>query len=210
MQLYPLSVSLLLAANAWAQSTSSAESSTSASRSATSSGSGSGSLSASSTLSASASSFPTLTPYSDLNNCLLGSIGDAGCASVVDVNCFCTSSSSFTGEYLDCLTSNCSADELDDAEGLAEEFCALASPSTSLSFSSVTMSTTSSSAPTHSSGGSSHSSTSSSTSTSASSSASDEPSNAAVARGALMGSSALMALCCSGLGVLLGGVYTLL
>ncbi|TRM55215.1 hypothetical protein BD626DRAFT_638522 [Schizophyllum amplum] len=112
-----------------------------------------------------------------LNNCLLDSIGNAGCASVADVNCFCTSSSFFTGNYLDCLTNNCSADELDNAEGLAEEFCALAGPSTSLSFTGVSMSATSSSMATLSNGASSHSSTSSSTSTSASSSGLDERSN---------------------------------
>ncbi|KAL1747097.1 hypothetical protein HDZ31DRAFT_72432 [Schizophyllum fasciatum] len=207
MQLSPLSALSLIfvAASAWAQTDSaSGSASGSGSATATRSGSASHSGSASSTLSANPSSFPTLTPYSDcVNNCLLGAIDDARCGSVVDVNCFCKSSSPFVGSYLDCLTSNCEADELDDAEGLAEEFCALASPSTSLSFSSVTPSSSSSSSRSHSGGES-----SSSTSTSASGTSTESGNNNGAAT--LFGTSALVAMTCSALGVLLGGAFVML
>ncbi|KAI4526025.1 hypothetical protein K525DRAFT_365073 [Schizophyllum commune Loenen D] len=211
MQLYPLSVLTLIfaAAGAWAQTESGSETSSgsaggSGSATPTRSGSASRSSGASSTVSANPSSFPTLTPYSDcVNNCLLGAIDDAHCGSVVDVNCFCRSSSPFTGSYLDCLTANCDADELDDAEGLAEQFCALASPSTSLSFSSVTPSSSSSTSRSQSSGASS---TSTSTSASGSSTESGD-NNGAVA---LFGPSSVSALTFSGIGVLLGAAFVML
>ena len=111
------------------------------------------------------------------------------------------SSSPFTGSYLNCLTANCEADELSDAEGLAEQFCALASPSTSLSFSSVTPSGSSSASRSQSGG-------SSSTSTSASGSSTESgDNNGAVA---LFGPSSSAALAFSGLGVLLGAALVML
>ena len=115
------------------------------------------------------------------------------------------SSSPFTGSYLNCLTANCEADELSDAEGLAEQFCALASPSTSLSFSSVTPSSSSSSSASRS-----QSSGSSSTSTSTSASGSSTESGDNNGAVALFDPSSSTALIFSGLGVLLGAAFVML
>ncbi|KAL1940367.1 hypothetical protein VTO73DRAFT_8939 [Trametes versicolor] len=111
----------------------------SASGSASSAGSASASGNATATSSA---QFPSLSGLSTCaNQCLGLAISQDGCDSIVDVNCYCTNPSKFTSGLVACITAQCSGD-LASAESIAQQFCAQASSSTSLSFPTAPPSTT--------------------------------------------------------------------
>ncbi|KAJ3782471.1 hypothetical protein GGU11DRAFT_748938 [Lentinula aff. detonsa] len=154
-------------------------SSGSAIASTTSSGSGSGSsFSASSTSSA---ALPSLSGYDTcVVTCFETAIAQVNCSNVVPESCYCNSTD-YQNALVSCMRSNCPS-ELVTAEGLTNKFCALASTSTSISFSITSLpssSSTSSAAP--SAGSTSASGTSSLSSTSLSSSVSSTgSSNAAL------------------------------
>ncbi|EMD32901.1 hypothetical protein CERSUDRAFT_126421 [Gelatoporia subvermispora B] len=132
--------------------------SSSGSGSITASASGSSSISASPT---STASFPSLSGFSScVDNCLSLAVSDANCTSVVDVQCFCANTTSFTQGLVSCISPQCISD-LPSAEALAQSFCALASPSVSLSFPAPSPNATSSSHASSSSGASSSASSSS-------------------------------------------------
>ncbi|KAJ4464828.1 hypothetical protein J3R30DRAFT_3709865 [Lentinula aciculospora] len=183
---------------AQSSSTSSSSSSATASSSAVSSassaasttGSGSGSLSASSTSSA---ALPSLSGYDTcVVTCFETAIAQANCSSVVPESCYCNSTDYQSG-LISCMQSNC-AGELATAEGLTNQFCALASPSTSISFSITSLpSSSSSSSSALSSGSSSASLTSVSSGTSASSTGSS-PSSSNAASGTVFGGFSRVAL----------------
>ncbi|KAK7030938.1 hypothetical protein VNI00_013884 [Paramarasmius palmivorus] len=95
-----------------------------------------GSLSASATSSAPTSSvsLPSLEPYSQcVSQSLQRAIFDAGCENIAPVDCYCHASN-FTTQLISYISSGCPG-ELPQAENLAQQFCALATTSTSLSFS---------------------------------------------------------------------------
>ncbi|RPD58066.1 hypothetical protein L226DRAFT_157587 [Lentinus tigrinus ALCF2SS1-7] len=101
-----------------------------------SSGSGSSSGSTSATATSSAQ-FPSLSGLSDCaNNCLALAISQVGCQSVVDVNCYCSpraNATRFASSLVACsAVQNCT--DLTSAESIAEQFCALASTSTFVTF----------------------------------------------------------------------------
>ncbi|KAH8088961.1 hypothetical protein BXZ70DRAFT_501642 [Cristinia sonorae] len=81
---------------------------------------------------------------SSVSNCLGTSVSDVGCISLVDVQCFCTNATRFTASLVGCINANCTAD-LGNAEKVANQFCALATPNVTLSFPSPTSSSSSSS-----------------------------------------------------------------
>ncbi|KAF5360605.1 hypothetical protein D9756_005156 [Leucocoprinus leucothites] len=118
--------------------------------SASGSASGSGSISASGSASTNATSttqFPPLNTVSPcVSNCLATSISTVGCASVVDVNCFC-SIDRFPLTYMNCLIGSCPNDSLTSAESLANQFCQLSNATTSLSFQPVPQTSASMSSP---------------------------------------------------------------
>ncbi|KAI0359372.1 hypothetical protein OH77DRAFT_1447418 [Trametes cingulata] len=145
--LFPLSLWLVRSVDAAASLTPPAESiSTSGSvelsisftplSSASSSGS-SASESGSTSLSATATSsaqFPSLSGLSDCaNQCFGLAISQDGCDSIIDVNCYCANPGRFTSGLVACISTQCPGD-LSSAESISEQFCAVASQSTSLSF----------------------------------------------------------------------------
>ncbi|KAH8801292.1 hypothetical protein DL96DRAFT_1719441 [Flagelloscypha sp. PMI_526] len=70
--------------------------------------------------------------------CIATAAGQAGCSSMVDVNCFCASSK-FRTSFPNCIASTCSdPSQVNAAESLANQFCAAASPSTAIQFPSPT------------------------------------------------------------------------
>ncbi|RDX43245.1 hypothetical protein OH76DRAFT_1488028 [Lentinus brumalis] len=100
------------------------------------SGSGSSGVSTSGTPTSSAQ-FPSLSGLSDCaTNCLALAIADVKCESIVDVNCYCApkaNATRFATSLVACIsTQNCT--DLSSAESIAEQFCGLASTSTSISF----------------------------------------------------------------------------
>ncbi|KAA1470470.1 hypothetical protein DENSPDRAFT_836276 [Dentipellis sp. KUC8613] len=98
-----------------------------------------------STTATSSAAFPTLSGYSTcVISCFDNSVANANCTSVTDVNCFCTNAT-FPRGLASCVSSNCPTD-LSNAEALADQFCAVASTSTSLSFPPPTSSSAPSSA----------------------------------------------------------------
>ncbi|KAH9915350.1 hypothetical protein B0H21DRAFT_827869 [Amylocystis lapponica] len=212
----PLSL-LLLLSSALAQTSSSRPSPTpSISGSSPSSSASTNSSSASVTGSATSSAnYPSLSGYSTcVDQCLDIAVSDTGCESLVDVQCFCTKhvfphlppTTRFEGGLSDCMAQNCPA-SLGTAEGLAQQFCNLASPAVSLSFSLTSLPSSSASS---SSSAPSSSSASSTTSppTAASSSSAPPPSstspNAARAMPGAQGGALAVGLGLAGLGVLLG------
>ncbi|KAF5353137.1 hypothetical protein D9758_008775 [Tetrapyrgos nigripes] len=70
--------------------------------------------------------------WTRLVNCFQMAIGQAGCNSVVSPECYC-GRANYTSFLLSCMQSNCSS-ELSTVESLTNQFCAIASPSTSVSF----------------------------------------------------------------------------
>ncbi|KAI0077238.1 hypothetical protein K474DRAFT_1707537 [Panus rudis PR-1116 ss-1] len=149
-----------------AASTTSAPSSVSSGVSASSSGSANVSSSASVTSSA---EFPSLSGYSPcVANCLGLAISQTGCSSIVDVQCFCNNATRFTRSLVGCISKDCPSD-LSNAESLSQQFCNVASPSVSLSFSITSI-------PSSSASSSSNSASATSSSSSASSSAAPSPS----------------------------------
>ncbi|KAL6304959.1 hypothetical protein BKA93DRAFT_240759 [Sparassis latifolia] len=83
--------------------------------------------------------FPSLSGYSScVDQCLDMAIADTGCASVVDVECFCTNTTIFTNGLVQCLAAQCPS-SISAAEGLSQQFCNLASPSVSLTFPSASL-----------------------------------------------------------------------
>ncbi|KAG7441267.1 uncharacterized protein BT62DRAFT_937303 [Guyanagaster necrorhizus] len=171
--------------------------------------SGSASLSVSSTLSA---ALPSLSGYSTcVTNCLQLAIAYANCTSVADVDCYC-GTTIFPASLTGCISSDCS-DQLSTSESLSQQFCNLASPSTSLSFSvtsissSAAMSSTSvgTTTPTGTSSTSTKT-TSSSTSSRSVSSVASASSNAALGRTVVaISSSAFWAVFAFVLGILFSG-----
>ncbi|ETW74725.1 hypothetical protein HETIRDRAFT_442683 [Heterobasidion irregulare TC 32-1] len=118
----------------------------------------------------STASFPSLTGYSScVVDCLTHAVSAANCSSVTDVNCFCESSV-FPPSYESCVETSCASD-LPSATSLANQFCAVSSPSTSISFTSPTSTPTSSGSSTRPSSSTPSSTTSQSASSSASSNA---------------------------------------
>ncbi|KIY71337.1 hypothetical protein CYLTODRAFT_450831 [Cylindrobasidium torrendii FP15055 ss-10] len=192
----PFSLSLLvLPILAQAQSSASVTSSITGSATGTAigqpSGSVTGSISGSGSVSGSASStttaqLPTLSGYSVcVSTCLQLAISAANCSSVAAVDCYC-GNTDFENSLTDCVLANGNSGcpgELQQAEGLASDFCALASTSTSLSFTVTSVPTSSSTS--SSASGSSHSSSASHTSSSPSSSASETPDGAIGLRSSL-------------------------
>ncbi|THH09775.1 hypothetical protein EW145_g1782 [Phellinidium pouzarii] len=89
---------------------------------------------------------PTSTAGIDpcLITCVTGAITTAGCSSLEDLTCICTSTS-FQSDALSCLQSNCPASDLAAAQALQSEECGTAS-SASGSASASPASTTSSAA----------------------------------------------------------------
>ncbi|KAJ3748301.1 hypothetical protein DFH05DRAFT_1519816 [Lentinula detonsa] len=180
-------------------------SASSGSTTATSSGSGSGSsLSASSTSSA---ALPSLSGYDTcVVTCFETAIAQVNCSNVVPESCYCNSTD-YQNALVSCMRSNCPS-ELVTAEGLTNKFCALASTSTSISFSITSLassSSTSSAAP--SAGSTSASGTSSLSSTSLSSSAgSTGSSNAAlgVVIGGGLSQAAVPSIVAAAIGVVAG------
>ncbi|PCH35503.1 hypothetical protein WOLCODRAFT_139918 [Wolfiporia cocos MD-104 SS10] len=131
-----------------------------------------GSLSATST-SSNTVSYPSLGSYSTcVDDCFVQAISAAGCTSEVDVSCFCfgTNATAFTAKLTSCMAQYCPS-SLASAESLSDKFCAVASPSTVLSFAitSIPSSTASSLLSSGSASGFSTTSAPSTTSTSASS-----------------------------------------
>ncbi|TDL22945.1 hypothetical protein BD410DRAFT_184010 [Rickenella mellea] len=115
------------------------------------------------TASASTTSFPSLSTYTPcVTNCLSLAVSDANCTSLTDVACFCINKN-FTTGLVNCISTQCS-DQLMSSESLAQQFCNVASPSVSLSFSNPTSTPTS---PTPSAGGTASSATPSPTGNSA-------------------------------------------
>ncbi|KAF8959914.1 hypothetical protein BDZ97DRAFT_1922523 [Flammula alnicola] len=165
-----------------------ASSSTTASVNASSTSSVNTTSSASQTSSA---QFPSLSGVSScVSNCLATGISRVGCASVVDVNCFCVNTQ-FTPELVDCVLASC-PDQVSTTENLAQQFCNIASSSPSLSFPSVPSTTTTTS------------SQSSSTATTPVAATSTTPSSAASGNVGNVGKGTLVGLTISALGVILG------
>ncbi|OJT05160.1 hypothetical protein TRAPUB_4045 [Trametes pubescens] len=116
----------------------------------TSSGSGTasttGSASASTSGNGTATSsaqFPSLSGLSSCaSQCLALAISQDGCDSVVSVNCYCVNPSNFTSGLVACITAAQCSGDLASAESIAQQLCAQASPSTSLSFPTAPPSTT--------------------------------------------------------------------
>ncbi|KAJ3886675.1 hypothetical protein GG344DRAFT_81475 [Lentinula edodes] len=191
---------------AGSSSTSNSISSGSITASATISGPGS-SLSASSTTSA---ALPSLSGYDTcVVTCFETAIAQANCSSVVPESCYCNSSD-YQSALISCMQSNC-ASELATAEGLTNQFCALASTSTSISFSitSLPSSSSSSSSSSASGDGSTSASVTSSSGTSASSSSSTSASASNAASGIILGGinpAALINLLVAAIGVLAGAL----
>ncbi|KAI0653592.1 hypothetical protein C8Q70DRAFT_927371 [Cubamyces menziesii] len=80
--------------------------------------------------------FPSLTGLSDCaTQCFGLAISHGGCSSIVDVNCYChgQNSTRFANALVACISEQCPGD-LASAESISEQFCALASTSTSLTF----------------------------------------------------------------------------
>ncbi|KAI0363396.1 hypothetical protein BV20DRAFT_1058099 [Pilatotrama ljubarskyi] len=95
------------------------------------SGNGSTSLSATATSSA---QFPSLSGLSDCaTQCFGLAISQDGCDSIIDVNCYCVNPGRFTSGLVACISTQCPGD-LSSAESISEQFCAVASRSTFLSF----------------------------------------------------------------------------
>ncbi|KAI0937856.1 hypothetical protein AcW1_003901 [Taiwanofungus camphoratus] len=98
-----------------------------------------GSMNSSVSSSASATNtadYPSLSGYSScVDNCLALAIADTGCDSIVDVDCYCASANAttFASHIVSCMSSYCPS-SLTSAESLSNMFCAVASPSTTLSF----------------------------------------------------------------------------
>ncbi|KAJ3820795.1 hypothetical protein F5880DRAFT_909584 [Lentinula raphanica] len=199
-----------------AQSSSTSSTSSSSSASAISSGS-SGSISASTTiasggsgssLSASSTSSAVLPSLSGYDTCVVTcfetAIASVNCSNVVPESCYCNSTN-YQSALVSCMQSDCPS-ELITAEGLTNQFCALASTSTSISFSITSLPSSSSVSSTASNNGSSTVSVTTTTSNSASSGSSTGTSNAAlgnVLRGGL-NQAAMPSLLVAAVGVLAG------
>ncbi|KAI0628436.1 hypothetical protein C8Q77DRAFT_1220895 [Trametes polyzona] len=90
----------------------------------------------------SSAQFPSLSGLSSCaNQCMGLAISQDGCDSFVDVNCYCANSTQFTSGLVACISAHCPND-LSAAENIAQQFCAVASKSTSLSFPTTVPSTT--------------------------------------------------------------------
>ncbi|KAI0333210.1 hypothetical protein GY45DRAFT_1319817 [Cubamyces sp. BRFM 1775] len=105
--------------------------------SATATGSAQSGVSGSGTATATSSApFPSLTGLSDCaTQCFGLAISQDGCGSIVDVNCYChgQNATRFANALVACISEQCPGD-LPSAESISEQFCALASTSTSISF----------------------------------------------------------------------------
>ncbi|ESK84646.1 hypothetical protein Moror_13305 [Moniliophthora roreri MCA 2997] len=111
--------------------------------SAASSGSASVSASATSSAPQSTMSLPPLGPYSPcVVNSFQKAVSDAGCDNLVPADCYCRSGN-FTTQLISYIAQGC-PQELATAESLSQQFCAIASTSTSLSFSVTSLSASSS------------------------------------------------------------------
>jgi hypothetical protein len=115
-----------------------AQSSSSHSSSSASITSGNSSVSGSATpTQTSSAQFPSLSGYpACVTGCFTLSTAAANCTTLVDVDCYCTERNNtrlFTAEMVACISDQC-PDQLRSAEALAQQFCALAVSSTSLSF----------------------------------------------------------------------------
>ncbi|KAI0827590.1 hypothetical protein BC628DRAFT_1318066 [Trametes gibbosa] len=109
---------------------------------ATVSASGSAASTSGSGTTTSSARFPSLSGLSSCaSQCFGLAISQDGCNSIVDVNCYCTNTTRFTSALVACISTQCPND-LASAESISQQFCALASRSTSLSFSTSTPSTT--------------------------------------------------------------------
>ncbi|KAI0733825.1 hypothetical protein C8Q72DRAFT_811085 [Fomitopsis betulina] len=109
---------------------------------ATSSGTGSRSGSATST-----ASLPSFSGYSTcVDDCIDSAVAFTGCPSVAAVDCYCSISNStnFAQSLTTCLAANC-PNSIAPAESLANQLCAVASQSTSISFATTSISASSSS-----------------------------------------------------------------
>ncbi|KAJ3491473.1 hypothetical protein NLI96_g724 [Meripilus lineatus] len=88
--------------------------------------------------------FPSLSGYSScVVQCLSLTVSNAGCHSVVEVQCFCNNTGVFTSGLVDCISQQCPSD-LSAAESISQQFCNVASPSVSLSFPTPSLSPSSS------------------------------------------------------------------
>ncbi|TFY61372.1 hypothetical protein EVJ58_g4555 [Rhodofomes roseus] len=148
---------------------------------------GSGSLSGSAT---STASLPSFSGYSAcVDNCIDSAVAFTGCSSVADVDCFCggtkcvlrysshpfpidelDSSTAFAQNLTSCMANYCPS-SIGSAESLANQFCAVASPSTSISFATTSLPSTTSASATNTSSSASRSASRSATSSSTSASA---------------------------------------
>ncbi|KAH9833440.1 uncharacterized protein C8Q71DRAFT_183142 [Rhodofomes roseus] len=131
---------------------------------------GSGSLSGSAT---STASLPSFSGYSAcVDNCIDSAVAFTGCSSVADVDCFCggTNSTAFAQNLTSCMANYCPS-SIGSAESLANQFCAVASPSTSISFATTSLPSTTSASATNTSSSASRSASRSATSSSTSASA---------------------------------------
>ncbi|KAH8110494.1 hypothetical protein DFH11DRAFT_1619986 [Phellopilus nigrolimitatus] len=89
--------------------------------------------------------FPSLSTYSTcVSQCLQLAVSTSNCSSLTEVACYCASSF-FTQTLYTCVSGQCT-DQLRSAENLAQEFCNLETPSSSLTFPTSTSTTASSTA----------------------------------------------------------------
>jgi len=141
-------VSLLIGAGAvWGATsdshslTSSSSSTASPSSSSSQSQQSTSSNSSTSATSTSTAQYPSLSGVPPCaTTCFETAISDSNCSSVIDVNCFCVSGK-FPKGIVSCISTTCPT-LLNSTEQLAQQFCNLATNSTSLSFPEPTTSST--------------------------------------------------------------------
>jgi len=111
----------------------SASATTTTNISATSSASGRSANSSTTASSTNTAQYPSLTGIPDCaNQCFDTAVAAANCSSVVDVNCYCVSPK-FPQGIVSCISTTCPT-LLNVTEQLAQQFCNLTTPSSSLSF----------------------------------------------------------------------------
>jgi len=174
------SCSLVAAQQSSSSSSTGSSSGSSSSSTLSSSSSATSNSSASSSASSTSTALPSLSTYSScVSTCFETAIGLVNCTSVVPESCYCNNTS-FQPALVSCIQTSSCADQLSTAEDLTNKFCALASPSTSISFLVTSVSASPSSSPSSSSSGTGLTSSSGSGLTGTSSSGSTTSSNAAV------------------------------
>jgi len=77
--------------------------------------------------------YPSLSGVSScVTNCLQAAVSQVNCTSIINTSCYCTQQS-FANQTTFCIANTC-PDLLSQAESLAERFCNVSNPSTTLSF----------------------------------------------------------------------------